>query len=55
MRKQAKTGLESGTEAKAHCESDVRNWRITGIFATVVDVLLDVNNVFVFSANFQGG
>ena len=51
MREQAKIGLASGTEAEARCRATVWDWGITGAFAAVVDVLSDVHDTFVFSAN----
>ena len=54
MCEQAKTRLERGAEAEAHCWATVWDWGIAGTFAVVVDVLSDVYNTFVFSANFQG-
>ena len=55
MREYAKTGLESGAKAEAHCWSTIWNWGFAGAFVAVVDVLSDVYDTFVFSANFQGG
>ena len=54
MREQAKIGMESGTEAEARCRATVWNWGLAGAFVAVVDILSDVYNTFVFSANFQG-
>ena len=55
MREQAKISLESGTEAEARCWATVWDWGLAGAFVAVVDVLSDVYDTFVFSANFQGG
>ena len=54
MREQTKTGLASGAEAEARCWATVWNWGLAGAFVAVVDVLSDVYDTFVFSANFQG-
>ena len=54
MREQAKTSLESGTEAEARYRPTIWSWGLTGAFAAVVDVLSDVYNTFVFGADFQG-
>ena len=54
MCEQAKTSLESGTEAKGRSRKAVWDWGLTGAFAAVVDVLSDVYNTFVFGADFQG-
>ena len=54
MRQEAKTGLWSGTEAEGGSWPAVWNWELTRAFAAVVDVLSDIHNTFVFSANFQG-
>ena len=51
MREQAKTSLESGTEAKGRSRKAIWNWELTGAFAVVVDVLSDVYDTFVFSVN----
>ncbi len=37
MCEQAKTRLESGTEAEACCWSAIRDWRIAGTFAVVIN------------------
>jgi hypothetical protein len=50
MREQAKTVLASGAEAQGSCRSAVWDWGIAGTLA-VVDVLSDIHNAFVFSAN----
>ena len=54
MCEQAKTSLESGTEAKGRSRKAIWNWGIAGAFTVVVDVLSDVYDTFVFSANIQG-
>ena len=51
MCEQAKARLESGTEAKGRSRKAIWNWGIAGTFAVVVDVLSDVYDTFVFSAN----
>ena len=51
MREQAKTVLASGAEAEARCRSAVWDWGVTRAFTAVVDVLSDIHNAFVFSAN----
>ena len=51
MCEQAKARLASGTEAEACCWAAVWDWGIAGTFAVVVDVLSDVYDTFVFSAN----
>ena len=51
----AETGLERGTEAKAGGWPTVWRWWIARTFAAIVDVLSDIHNALIFSANFQSG
>ena len=51
MCEQTKISLASGTEAEARCWTTVWDWGLGGAFAIVVDVLSDVYDTFVFSAN----
>jgi len=55
MHKEAKTGLASDTEAEGGSWPAVWNWELTRAFAAVADVLSDIHDTFVFSANFQSG
>ena len=54
MCEQAKARLASGTEAEGRSRKAVWDWGIAGTFAAIVDVLSDVYDTFVFSANIQG-
>ena len=54
MCEQAKAGLERGAEAEAHCWAAVWDWGIAGTFIVTTNLLSDVYDTFVFSANFQG-
>ena len=52
MIKALKPAWGSGSGAEARCRSDVRCWGIARTFTAIVDVLSDVHNAFVFSADF---
>ena len=54
MCEEGKARMASGTKAEARCWSTVWDWGLAGAFATVVDVLSDVYDTFVFGASFQG-
>ena len=51
MREQTKTGLGSGAEAEAYRGAAIWDRRLARTFAASVDVLSDVHDTFVFSAN----
>ena len=51
MCEQAKAGLESGAEAKGRSRKAVWNWGIAGTFIVTTNLLSDVHDTFVFSAN----
>ena len=51
MCEQTKISLVSGTEAEARCRTTIWDWGLAGAFAVVVDVLSDVYDTLVFSAN----
>ena len=51
----AEPRMESVTEAEAGCGQAVWRWWIARTFTAAIDLLSDIYNALIFSANFQSG